>query len=175
MKYFLISTEMNNNPMPQITDWYERIDPRDITPERAGNIPDWTLFATEGDEVVFSDILSIPGFLVSSMVHDVLRLYNPYIQSRQIVLLHKDVQTPQLYFLPIFQTCNCLLPESELNKDKSKVVHGVIDAEKVKHRPFFKLGGVSDTHIAFRLDVVESILRRGAKGIHLKELEVKEG
>ena len=174
MKYFLVSTEMNNNPMPQIMDWHEQIDPRDITPERAGNIPDWTLFAIDnGADAVFSDILSIPGFLVSSMVHDVLRLYDPYIQCRQVVLMDKQVQ--ELYFLPIFPVCECLLPESKLNPNRSGIIHGVVDFEKVRHRPFLKVGGVTNTHIAFRLDVVESILRRGAKGIKLTELEIKGG
>jgi len=84
-----------------------------------------------------------------------------------------QMQTPQLYFLPIFPVRDCLLPESKLNPDRSKIIHGVIDLEKVKRFPFFKIGGVSNTHIAFRLDLTESILRRRAKGIKLTELEIK--
>jgi hypothetical protein len=174
MKYFLISTEPRNSPVPQVTDWFEQIDPRDLTPERGGNIPEWTLLSiSNGAEAVFSDILSMPGFLVSPMVHDVLRLYDPYIQCKRAVLIDRLTRTSEQYFLPIFPTCDCLLPESKLNGDRSKLIHGVIDPEKVRRRPFFKIGGVSDTHIAFRLDVTESILRRRAKGIKLAELEIK--
>lgn len=175
MKYFLISTELDNNPLPQITNWYEQIDPRDITPERAGNIPQFTqLLVNNGADAVFSDILSMPGFLVSSMVHGVMKLYDPYIKYRQMLLFDQQAKVVELYHLPILPVSDCLSPESELNRDKSKVIHGVIDLEKAQARPIIKLGGVTNTHIAFRLDVVESILRRGAKGIKLTELEVKE-
>ena len=174
MKYFLISSEMNNISLPQITDWHQKIDSRDITPERAGNIPPWTrLDVDTGISTVFSDILSVPGFLVSSMVYGVLRLYDPYIQYRRMVLFDKSKKVMELYHLPILPVCDCLLPESELSRDNSKILHGVIALEKTQHRPVVKLGGVTATHIAFRFDVVESVLRRGAKGIKLMELEVK--
>ena len=175
MKYFLVSTEANNNPMPQITDWHEQINPRDITLERAGNIPQWVrLSINNGADAVFSDILSVPGYLVSSMVRGVMKLYDPYIQYRQMVLFNKRERVMELYHLPILPVRDCLLPESELSRDKSKIIRGVIGLEEKKQcRPIIKLGGVAATHIAFRLDIVESILRRGAKGLKLVELEVK--
>ena len=175
MKYFLISTEMNNNPMPNITNWYKQINPRDIAPERAGNIPQWTLLdVNNGAEAIFSDVLSMPGYLVSSMIYTVLNLYNPDIQYRKMALFDKKVpQALEVYYLPILPVCNCLLPESELSRDKSKVIRGVIDLAKTRRRPVINLGGVTNTHIAFRLDVVESILRRGAKGIKLAELAIE--
>ena len=89
--------------------------------------------------------------------------------------MDSQTRVTEQYFLPIFPTCDCLLPESQLNGDRSKIIHGVIDLEKTKRRPFFKIGGMSNTHIAFRLDLTESILRRGAKGIRLNELEIKGG
>jgi len=175
MKYFLIGTELNNNPAPNILDWHKQVDYRDITPERVGNIPAWTMLAIDnGAEAIFSDVLNMPSFLVSPMVHGVLRLYDPYIQGRRMILKDKLTRVEEEYFLPIFPAYDCLLPESELNRDKSKIIHGVIDLEQTRRRPFFKMGGVSNTHIAFRLDVVESILRRGAKGIKLSELEIRE-
>jgi len=175
MKYFLVSTEMDNSPLPQITDWYDQIDPRDITPERAGNIPQRTkLSVNNGADAIFSDILSIPGYLVSSKIHAVMKLYDPYIHYRQMVLFDQIAKVVELYHLPILPPCDCLLPESELSRDKSKVIHGVLDLEKTRRRPVLKLGGVTTTYIAFRLDVVESMLRRGVKGIKLTELELKE-
>jgi len=176
MAYFLVSTEMNNNPMPQIARWFQTIDPRDITPERAGNIPEWTRLSMQsGEMTVFSDVLSMPGFLVSSMVYGVMRLYDPQIPYKRMVLLDKAKKDMALYHLPILPDCNCLLPESELSRDESDIIRGVIDLEKTGREPVIKLGGVTSTHIAFRLDVVESILRRGAKGLKLTELEVRGG
>jgi len=174
MKYFLLSTEMTNNPLPQITNWFDQIDPRNVTPERAGSIPQRTqLRVNNGAEAVFSDILSMPGYLVSPKVHAVMKLYDPYVKYRQMILFDKQAKMAKLYLLPILPVCNCLLPESELSRDKSKIIHGIVDLEKTQHRPFLKVGGVTNTHIAFRLDVVESILRREAKGLKLIELELK--
>jgi len=176
MKYFLISTERENNPLPQITDWFEQINPRDITPNRAGNIPEWIQFTVEnGAEAVFSDVLSMPGYLVSSVIYSAMKLYDPYMKQKQVVIFDRQAQIMELYHLPILPVCDCLLPESRLSRDKSEILHGVLDVEKAGKRPFLKLGGVTTTQLAFRLDVVESILRRGAKGIKLTELEVREG
>ena len=176
MKYFLVSTETENTQLPYITDWFHKINPRDITPERAGNIPEATLLSMESrTETIFPDILSTPGFLVSTMVCDVLKLYDPYFQYRRMLAIDKQARRKKLYFLPILPVCDCLLPESELNQDKSKIIRGVLDLEKTQRRPIVKLGGLTSTHMAFRLDVVESMLRRGAKGIKLTELEIKGG
>ena len=176
MKYFLISTETDNTQIPYITDWFDQINPGDITPERAGNISEVTLLNMESRaETIFPDILSMPGFLVSAMVYGVLKLYDPYFQYRQMLVIDKQARKKQLYFLPILPACDCLLPESELSRDRSKVIRGVVGLEKTQRRPIIKLGGVTNTHIAFRLDVVESILRRGAKGIKLTELEIRGG
>ena len=175
MKYLLISTEPDNNPMPQIADWQGRIKPRDITPERAGSIPQQTLLnIANGANAVFSDILSAPYFMVSPMVYGTLQLYDPHIQYRQIVLFDKANKMTEPYHLPILPDCDCLLPESELSRDRSRIIHGAIDLEKTRRRPVIKLGGLTATQIAFRFDVVESIIRRGAKGIKLQELEIRK-
>jgi len=176
MKYFLISTETSNTQIPYITDWFNQINPRDITPERAGNIPEVTLLNMESrPETIFPDILSTSGFLVSTMVYDVLKLYDPHFQYRRMLVIDEQARRKNLYYLPILPACDCLLPESELSQDKSKIIRGVIDLEKTQRRPIIKLGGVTNMHIAFRLDVVESILRRGAKGVKLRELEIRGG
>jgi len=141
MKYFLVSTDTEDTQVPYITDWFDQINPQDITPERAGNIPEVTLLSMEsGAEIIFPDILNTPGFLVSTMAHDVLKLYDPYLQYRRMLVIDRLLRRKQLYFLPILPVCDCLLTESELNQDKSKIIHGVIDLEKTQRRPIIKLG-----------------------------------
>ena len=171
MVYFLVSAEMKGSE-PQIMNWFQTIDPQDITPARAGNIPKWTRLPMKNG-TIFPDILTMPCLLVSSMVHGVLRLYDPQIQYKRIVLFERSKQGRALYYLPILPDCDCLLPESELSVDKSKILRGVIDLAKTDRRPVIKLDGVTTSHVAFRLDVVESILRRDAKGMKLTELEIR--
>jgi len=174
MKYFLVDMERNYNSPPDIIDWHQKINVRDITPERAGNIQDWTQVRIDnGDTAIFLDILDAPGFLLSPMVYDVIKFYNPYIQYKHIILQDSSAEVIKQYLLPILPTCDCLLPESEIGRGKDEIIYGVIDLEKTRRRPIIKIGGMSNIQIAFRLDLVESILRRGAKGFSLKELEVR--
>ena len=174
MKYFLVSTETDNNPTPHMTNWFQQLNPQNITLEQVGNIPQWTqLTINNGARAVFSDVLNTPFYLLSSMVQDVINRYDPYILYKQVTLIDKAAKVVKLYHLPILPACDCLAPESELDKVRSKIIHGVIDLEKAQRRPLFKLDGVTSTHVAFRLDVVERILRCGAKGLKLTELEVK--
>ena len=171
MAYFLVKTEMIGS-IPQVMNWFQKMSPQDITPERAGNIPKWTRLPMKSG-TIFPDVLTIPSLLVSSMVHGVLRLYDPQIQYKRIVLFEKGKKGTVLYHLPILPDCDCLLPESELSIDKSEILRGVIDLEKTGRCPLIKLGGVTTSHVAFRLDVVESLLRRDAKGFKLTELEIR--
>ena len=174
MKYFIVESNRDNNPSLQITDWFSQIDPRDICPERAGNIPQWFMLNVKlGDDTRYMDLISDPGFLISSKMYDVFQMYMPYLKYKKAVLFDPKLKSSTLYHLPIFNTYDCLLPESEWNRDKSKVISGIIDIEKTENSPIFRLGGVKNTQIAARLDLVESLLRRGVNGIRLTELRIK--
>lgn len=51
----------------------------------------------------------------------------------------------------------------------------MIDAEKVGDNAIFSLAALSGLNVVVRLDFVESILRRGVKGVALEEICVEQG
>lgn len=175
MKYFLVKTETKNNPVPEIVNWFKQIDMRDLCPERAGNIPDWLTFDMKSaQDAVLPDIFSSYGFLLSEMAYEVLRMYDPYLGCKRAALVDSSSGLSFMCFLPILPVYACLLPESEFNRGKSRVIHGVMNPGLASNVPVFRLGGVTDFQAVVRLDVIESLLRRGAKCLKLTELVIKE-
>ena len=67
---------------------------------------------------------------------------------------------------------DCLSDQSEWNADRSVLRRGVLRAEKLGKQALFFLDGSKNTYVAARLDLVESLLKRGARGIGLTPLEI---
>jgi len=171
MKYFLIKTDPQFDTSPDIKDWYHQFDKRNIQRGRSHKIPSRQLmFIQPNANVVFTDVLSFPFFLVTETLRDVIKLYEPIMIFKEIVLLDNENANMCIYHLPILEHVDCLDSSSKLTLDRSKVLEAVIDLSKVGERSIFQLAGVGNTHVIARLDIVESFLRRGACGIGLEEV-----
>lgn len=174
MKYFIIETEDINNSLPQIINWFSQVNVQHICPEHAGKIPEHFILDMKiSKNDLFPDIFSSYGFLLSKMVYEVIDMYEPHLNYKKVALIDSKVEVSDLYYLPILPICSCLLPESEWDRGRNKVLHGVIDPEQIGNHAIFRLADVNDVQIAVRLDMVESLLRRDIKGIRLSELKVK--
>lgn len=160
---------------PVISDWKGKVDPRNIKPGRSHLLEDrQVLGVLPNSHMVFTDVLSSPFFLLSSTCMDVVKMYEPYIISKQIVLLDFENRQKQLYFLPILQHISCLAEGSRWNMDKSVLFEGVIDLEKVNDLGIFCLSDLKNMYTVIRLDVLESMLKRGAKGLAITELRTAD-
>ena len=176
MKYFLIKMDQKFDTAPEIRDWFDKIKHEDICAERSHNIEKrQLLFIESNPNTVFPDILSFPFFLVSETVRNVIYSYDPNTIFKELILLDSKYAKTHIYYLPILRERDCLSDSSILTRDKSSVLHAVIDAEKVGDNAIFSLATLSDLNVAVRLDFVESILRRGVKGVFLEEICVERG
>lgn len=172
MKYFLLRTDPLFDTAPDIQNWYQQLDKRNIMGGRSHRIPSRQLmYIRPNENVFFTDVLSFPFFLVTSLIYDVIKLYEPRMLFKEIVLLDNVNANTCIYQLPILKPIDCLHNSSKLTLDHSKVIHAVLDADKIGDSCIFQLSGVSDTHVVARLDIVESFLRRGACGIGLEEID----
>lgn len=82
------------------------------------------------------------------------------------------IGSPLLSFL----LCSLCTPlqETVFNNDYSVIQELILDKEKIKYvPPVFEVAEVEKDYLICRLDFIESILRRGAKGIKLAELKVE--
>lgn len=175
MKFFLVSWEENRNPVPRIINWMAKLDYHAVQTKEIGKLPKRTLLYIENNpETVFTDIISSPFLLVSSLIWDVMKMYDIGQEGKQIILLDGVYGFAEIYYLQNLQECLCLHANTEFNNDGTIIKKLILDRSVTEELPpFFRVAGVQKDYAIGRLDFVESILRRGAKGIKLEELEMR--
>lgn len=172
MKYYLIKESDQIKNTPHIMNWMKKIDERNITWGRYNKIPKiTTLYVQDNNFIVFPDVLSRPFFLITDKLHDILELYEPNMDYRQIVLIDKKKNKAVQYFMPHLQIVDCLGDGTEFNMDHSELKHVVLDKNKMPDKAIFQLDGVTNRHVVVNLNVLESFLRRGAI-LQYEELDV---
>lgn len=174
MKYFLLNSDRNYKNIPHIKYWYEKMKCNPNECDWYHQLDKRTAFEVEkGNNLNFIDILSKPVFLVSDMVYELLQLYEPNLSAKELILYSKDEFG--IYFMPNLKKIDCLTEESTFNFDHSVLVEGTVDIEKVGDTGIFEIDGLKKRHYVARLDIVESLLRRGARGLWIKELKCVRG
>lgn len=174
MKYFLLETDKKISQIPQIVRLHDKIDVRDIHQESAYKIAHRQLLTVKGDvDTFYPDIISNPVFLMSQGAKRVVEMYEPRTVWRETVLLDRESEKVSRYFLPIFEEVDCLAENAVFNLNHSLLKEIVLDGKKLLEHAIFRIAGVEKVYIVGNLDIVESMLKRGLRGIGLTELRVK--
>lgn len=175
MKYFLMEEDRRIACLPRILHWSQKIDIRDICLQNAYKLPARELLFIQGNEnTLFTDFISKPFFLVSEKVKKVLKMYEPNLITKEIVLLDQVYERAERYFLPVFEEVECLGKNSIYTLDHSEVKHIVLNKSSIESHTIFRISNVGKHYVVGNLDVVESILKRECKGLQLTELETEE-
>ncbi|MDE5823396.1 MAG: hypothetical protein K2H91_01740, partial [Lachnospiraceae bacterium] len=77
------------------------------------------------------------------------------------------------YFVPRFAELDCLTGRSEYTNWNYDLRYAELEVGKIRDKAVFTIKGPRKRNIVIRLDVAESLLRRGAKGFLLRETDVK--
>lgn len=172
MKYFVFSEQMENNPIPDIKNWFGKITSKDNS-ENFDSERGWILLEAKlKAESIYMDILTFPCILVSEKVMKVIWMYRRRTNATKVILLDSDSQNSMLYYLPELPRHEYLCKESTFDKTKTKLLEGALDNNKIQDIPLFILGEVSKATLVIREDVVESLIRRNVRGIKLQELSI---
>lgn len=172
MKYFLLRTDPQFDNPPIINDWFQKIDRRNIQLGKSHKIENRQLFFIESNPITtFPDVLSFPAFMVTERLRDVIKLYEPKMLFKEIILLDQRYAKACTYHMPILEYADCLTNGSILTKDHSTIISAEIDPTKVNEHSIAYIASVSNLYIIARLDIIESFLRRGAQGISLQEVK----
>lgn len=132
------------------------------------------LFLEENQDTLFPDVIEKPFLLVSKMFWDVSKMYEVPVRGKEMVLLDGANGFAEIYYMPVYPRYHCLSEETVFNNDYSVIQELILDKEKIKYvPPVFEVAEVEKDYLICRLDFIESILRRGAKGIKLAELKVE--
>ena len=157
MRFFIVN--LNNNYVPPYPkEWYGILDEKSLSRKRAFQMPKHLLFPIENNmQTVITDIIMFPVFMVTEMVMEVIKKYDPFLPFVRVIFFDRKNKRSMVYYLPFLEEleCICKKENADLVLDKEKIVGKVIG--KVKDKK-------SKTHIVMRMDLTESILRRNAVG-----------
>ncbi|MCL1989456.1 MAG: hypothetical protein FWG67_01050 [Defluviitaleaceae bacterium] len=119
----------------------------------------------------YPDFYERPGLLIAKKFKKVLGLYQPEIKFQTVVLVDKKEKHQVSYDLLQVPTVDCVSEESEFRFDK--IITLVLDLQLVGDYRVFKVKGYGN-QLVVRLDVAESLLRRGAYGIIFEKVKIKK-
>lgn len=176
-KYYLIETNSLCTQIPRIIDWNESIRNDFINRELCSKLEDISIVYVErqSGDIVYPDMLDTNAFMLSELAYLVLRIYERAIVTKQVCLLEEGTKNIKRYYLPILEEVDCLSEESTFIRGR-QIDKGILIKEAIPDLAIFSLGGdIDGSRVVARMDFVESLLKRGAKGVSLKELEVKGG
>ena len=173
MKYFLIEMD-EKNKNPYNSNKNQVIDIRKLTRENLNSMPLWNIvemdFPMEG---FFPDVICSPFILLSEICMKTVMRYQPDVPYKGMKLWDKESGVNANYFLPILDEVDCMSDKTELNSVGNRIVKLVLDKEKIGTKVVFKIKGYDRKGIVGRMDFVESILRRDARGIKLEEILIE--
>ena len=153
VRYFIMRQNTFFSERFRLNEWQEKINPKWLcfqdfykTPRRC------ILTASIGENVPFPDIVIAPFLLLSNLMMDVVKLYGAPVYKRDVIIISEHNQQRKQYYLTMLETAGkgrILLEESNL----------------------FCMDIKNQKEIVVSQDFAESILRRGAVGIDLEEIE----
>lgn len=173
MRYFKIYAD-EQNPQPRFLNWYSQIKPgrqdKQIYEDLAGR----NYFKVElAGENQFMDILCHPCFMVSREFANVIRLYCPEIRFKYALLFDEVNKRTASRQIPDLPEIDCLDAKSELSRDRSEIITGILTEERIGMHPIFRLAGVKGRFVIASLEFVESVCRREVMGMKIREFIVE--
>lgn len=165
MKYYAISVDKHYvAPVP--LGWYGIIDQKTMKQKKAYQMPKHLGFMIEKHmQTVFTDIIASPCFMVSKKVKKVMEWYDQSAKFVRIIFFDRENKKSMAYYIPFINTVIPLANENANNEI-------AVEKENIKDCTVFQVVKTEKTYIVMRMDLVESILRRGAIGIGIKEIQV---
>lgn len=173
MQYFIIECDERYVDSPNIINWFMKIDIRNINKDNSYKLSKrMVLKVTPNKNITFTDIITKPFLLVSNNFKKIIDIYEPKIIYKQVALLDQENEKTELYHLPILPKVECLNIKSRFNQDRSIIKEAVLDYDKIKEYSLFQISGIKNIYTVIRLDLLESILRRGGSGIAISAVEL---
>lgn len=171
MKYFDLALDSGiYKTAPRLVNWYGVQDVRLIKWETYHKLQNRQIYNIEpSQETVFTDIVSIPFLLVSQMVKDTIKMYGDRVVFKETILVDSKNQREQVYYLPIMEE-NPDIGMADITGDKKRDYKDI--PQWVNERNIFWIRQRGEQHTIISLDLAESLLRRNAVGLALKEVRL---
>ncbi|WP_438347714.1 hypothetical protein ACP8HI_18850 [Paenibacillus sp. FA6] len=174
MDYFVLRQDERYTQIPMIEQLRTQINTRHIHLTDAHHIPDTSIFYVKADqETTYLDFLDRQLVLMSNNMKQLIDLYQPDYITKLVVLIDRTMQKQSEYYLPIFKEISCLSPNTEFHHDHTTIKRLVLQESQIQNHQIFQIKESEKPLIVIRLDVAESIFRRGFTGICLDRISVE--
>lgn len=171
MDYFILEVHPNYTP-PNIQKWNGKLDTKTLKEKQYDLLSEHLMFLVSKDmQMIFTDLITFPCFMVSKEGMEVIRLYEPFLVFAKVILFDEEKKKSKVYYIPFLEEVDCLTENSRFNLDRSVIHYAQVDGTKIKERTIVQIGNVNRTHILIRLDLAESLLRRNFIGMGLVETD----
>lgn len=146
-KKYLILTIKKGNPLPQVINWYGKLDVRKLNRQDYREIPRRLMLEMRtGMDVIYPDIMIDPVLMVSEEVMEIIKLYDNRMPFIFLALLDKQKEESKSYYCPVLAEDNVGQKEALY---RVKILNGY--------------------EIRICEELAESLLSRGAIGIELSK------
>lgn len=174
MRYYLIGQDKGYAKVPKMLDAFKRLSANQSRPPSQENLERRTIITMNSEpDTISPDIFMGTFFLISEEMKECMALYEPNMNFKEIILLDKKRKVMQNYFLPQIVELDCLTENRGFGFGHYELKNIEIDEKKLRDKAIFRLAGIEKDYFIMRLDLLESILRRGAKGITAEEVQVR--
>lgn len=165
-RYYLIGGRQYGGIFPGIRELSPRFPAEYARPAFSGKLPELLSLRFFGREALPElDVYEWELFLISERFQKVLRLYEPRMVSKRLLLLKEEEKRE--YFVPILKEIPCLSEKSS-RRLGGELEKGILIREKIPDLSLFRI----PDHVVIRVDLAESLLKRGVDGFSLRALEL---
>lgn len=147
-KKFFSLIAQKGNPIPQIVNWYGKLDVRKVNRHNYKSMSEHLFLEMRtGMDVVYPDILTMPVLMVSEEAMEVIKLYVEGMPFLLIILFDEVREESKAYYCPVLEE----VEEGEMGREA---------LYRVKHPDLYE--------IMLCEELIESLLDRGVTGMELR-------
>lgn len=162
MEYFWLKQDKRYVDVPHIHRFAGTYRRSDFTVEHAYKIADRNVvFVNSEHRLDYTDVIDRQIFLVSEDVKSVFKIYDLSITFKTFCLLDNVHMDLKLYYAPIIPLIDGTDEPERFCQEGRRDREPVIRRAYLKSRPIVRLRDLPPDGVVIRLDVAESLLRRG--------------
>jgi len=120
----------------------------------------------------YPDIMDRGIFMLSDEAYEIFKLYEPATVIKRVLLMEENSNEVYEYIIPILKRIDCLSDRTTFIRGRY-IDKGILIGKNIPDVALFKIPNVDGMCTVARIDFVESLLKRGMKGICLQTLEIE--
>ena len=174
-RYFLIGTDESYEPLPLMIDVRKSIKEEYLEEGESYKQAGISLVNIRNsfdEQVKYPDIMDRGIFMLSDEAYEIFKFYEPATVIKKVLLMGENSNKVYEYIIPILKRIDCLSNRSTFIRGRY-IDKGILIGKNIPDIALFKIPNVDGMCTVARLDFVESLLKRGMKGICLQTLEIE--